>query len=103
MTGAEYQRLRLCGDQRHLMGFLQQPDNALRLQRLGVGDSLPPPQFNATNVAQKLHALLGSAEVRRRCEQLRVQCSHDDAIAKACNIMECFAEERTVMQPVSAH
>lgn len=70
-----------------------QPDNALRLQRMGVGDSLLPQQFEPAAVAEKLGALLDNPAVRSRCEYFRKQCAHDDALGKACDIMECYAEE----------
>jgi rhamnosyltransferase subunit B len=48
-----------------------QPDNAQRLKRLGVGDYLLPGRFRAGEVAEKLEQLLGSAAVGRACTEAR--------------------------------
>lgn len=49
-----------------------QPDNANRLRRLGVGIGLTPRQFTGPRVAECLQQLLESAEVASRC----AECSH---------------------------
>jgi UDP:flavonoid glycosyltransferase YjiC (YdhE family) len=48
-----------------------QPDQAQRLQRLGVGDYLVPKKFLADAVASKLEYLLASPEVKLACEKTR--------------------------------
>ena len=48
-----------------------QPDNAQRLQRLGVGDYLLPKRFHVDAVTAKLHTLLGSAEVQASCQKAK--------------------------------
>jgi len=48
-----------------------QPDQAQRLQRLGVGDYLLPKRFLADAVASKLENLLASPEVKLACEKTR--------------------------------
>ena len=47
-----------------------QPDNANRLRRLGVGDSLHPRQWTGGRIAAYLERLLGDPEMPARCEQL---------------------------------
>lgn len=47
-----------------------QPDNARRLARLGIGDWLPPAKFTGKAVAGKLNALLGSETVRDACQEV---------------------------------
>ena len=47
-----------------------QPDNAARLRRLGVGLTLPPKQFRTPRIAAALDELLGSSEVLARCRGL---------------------------------
>src|SRR5262249_16894786 len=46
-----------------------QPDNAARVVRLGVGRSLPPRRFKAPAVARLLGELLSSPEVAARCRE----------------------------------
>ena len=47
-----------------------QPDNANRLRRLGVGDSLHPRQWTGDRIAAHLERLLGDPEMPARCEKL---------------------------------
>jgi UDP:flavonoid glycosyltransferase YjiC (YdhE family) len=49
------------------MGF-DQPDNAQRIKRLGVGDSLPPKKFKGQAVAAALGRLIESATVADACK-----------------------------------
>jgi UDP:flavonoid glycosyltransferase YjiC (YdhE family) len=46
-----------------------QPDNAARMHRLGVGDYLYPRRFTVTRVAQRLEELLGSDKVAQQCRR----------------------------------
>lgn len=60
-------------------------DNAARLVRLGVADTLAPAQFNRKNVSSKLAPLLTSKDVAARCAEFRWRLdgvrSFDDACA----------------------
>lgn len=69
------------------LGF-DQPDNAARLQRLGVGDWLVPEKFKAAAVAAKLETLIESADVRGACEKYRDALAGRDAIDRACELLE---------------
>ncbi|HEX5506648.1 MAG TPA: nucleotide disphospho-sugar-binding domain-containing protein [Thermomicrobiales bacterium] len=51
-----------------------QPDNAARLRRLGVGAALPPRRFTGRAVADALDRLLGSEGVLERCRALAARC-----------------------------
>jgi UDP:flavonoid glycosyltransferase YjiC (YdhE family) len=51
-----------------------QPDNALRLRRLGVGDALSPAQFTGPRVAAALDTLLRSETTLTRSRELAAQC-----------------------------
>ena len=47
-----------------------QPDNAERLRKLGVGDEVSVKKFRAPAVAAKLRGLIESDEVARRCAEV---------------------------------
>jgi len=64
------------------------PDNALRLQRLGVAEYLPRPAWRPGTVAEKLSALTGSQSVRERCRELAVRIAVTDPVAAACWVIE---------------
>ncbi|HLL88375.1 MAG TPA: nucleotide disphospho-sugar-binding domain-containing protein, partial [Tepidisphaeraceae bacterium] len=76
-----------------------QPDNALRVMRLGVGDALAPRWFTGRRVAARLGALLGSADVRRRCADVVQKFGADDGIARACDLIESLATRTHGTQP----
>jgi UDP:flavonoid glycosyltransferase YjiC (YdhE family) len=50
-----------------------QPDQAQRLKRLGVGDYLLPKQFTADAVARRLHALLQSQKTQEACKAVQAR------------------------------
>lgn len=65
-----------------------QPDNAVRLGRLGVGAALPPARFTGPRVAAALDRLLGAEAVRRRCQDLAARCDPDAALAATVAAIE---------------
>ena len=69
------------------MGF-DQPDNALRLKRLGVGDSLTPAQFTGPRVADALERLLTSSAVAEACKASRDRVQAEDGVGRACDLIE---------------
>ena len=65
-----------------------QPDNAFRLQALGVARWLAPGRFTADRVAAALHTLLGASETIRAARSWRSRLSELDGIRTACDILE---------------
>jgi len=72
------------------MGF-DQPDNATRLERLGVGRWLVPSEFDGDRVTAALDMLLDdpsiTAECRRWCTEIRAQ----RPIESTCDLLEQLA------------
>jgi UDP:flavonoid glycosyltransferase YjiC (YdhE family) len=68
-----------------------QPDNARRLQLLGLGDSLSPGRYRARAVADKLNHLLTDTAVQRNCQQYSLKIDFRSALASACQAIERFA------------
>jgi len=65
-----------------------QPDNAARLARLGVGSSISPDRYEVRAAASALDALLSSQAVSEKC---RVYSSRIDSVRGlhlACNAIE---------------
>ena len=71
-----------------------QPDNAARLGRLGVGDWLAPTKFTGPAVAKKLAALLGSASVLAHCREVAERFEGVEPFAEACRVVEEFGQKR---------
>jgi len=70
-----------------------QPDNAVRIKRLGVGDYLWPNQFRGPRLAKMLQSLLGSEEVAAACADYAARLQGNDAIGKTCEVIEAALGE----------
>jgi UDP:flavonoid glycosyltransferase YjiC (YdhE family) len=64
-----------------------QPDNAQRLQRLGVGDYLPPKHFNAATVASRLDGLLQSSNVKQACAGIASRMARQMPAEKVADLL----------------
>jgi rhamnosyltransferase subunit B len=65
-----------------------QPDNAARVERLGVGRSLRPKAFRAAAVGARLDSLLNSREVAARCQSVADKFKTSDPIGETCCAIE---------------
>lgn len=66
-----------------------QPYNAVRLERLGVGRSIAPARFKPDGVADELAGLLQSSDVATRCrETARRFSSGADPVQQTCDLIE---------------
>jgi UDP:flavonoid glycosyltransferase YjiC (YdhE family) len=68
-----------------------QPDNAYRVECLGVGRSLGFWAYSAKTVAPVLEQLLRDEEVRLRCREVALKCAGSHALASACDEIESLA------------
>jgi UDP:flavonoid glycosyltransferase YjiC (YdhE family) len=68
-----------------------QPDNARRLERLGVGARVWPKQFTGPVVAGVLRELLNSPTVAARCREVAGRMSQGDPAGEACRLIESLA------------
>ena len=64
------------------------PDNAQRVQRLGVGEYLPPAQWNAERIAEALERLIHSPAVHERCREMAERMRADDPAAVVRNVVD---------------
>lgn len=65
-----------------------QPDNAARLERLGIGASLRPGKYRSKQAAQKLEHLLGSRQVQKSCAAISAKVDFQRALDTACAAIE---------------
>jgi len=77
-----------------------QPDNAMRLRRLGVGDFVKPRAFRARRVAQKLDRLLTSPDVKASLQRLRSKFEQATGLAGTCDLIETRLRPAGTVQPV---
>lgn len=73
-----------------------QPDNAARVRKLGVGDWLTPSRFRGPAVADALGRLLASDAVRQACRRAAARFEGGDPLAPACDAIEALWARRTV-------
>jgi UDP:flavonoid glycosyltransferase YjiC (YdhE family) len=78
-----------------------QPDNAMRLKRLGVGESLTRGKFKGPAVAQRLRALLSDPDLPARCRVLADRINRDHALARSCEVIEGLLADAPRPSPVS--
>ena len=71
-----------------------QPDNAARLRRLGIGLALKPKHYRATAVANALTRLLNDPAFATRAQAFGKQIAHSSASAmnQACDALEALRE-----------
>jgi UDP:flavonoid glycosyltransferase YjiC (YdhE family) len=69
-----------------------QPDNALRLERLRLGLSIYPERYKAGRVARALHSLLDSPEIKANAVRYSATIHTDAALDQACDAIEQLAK-----------
>lgn len=65
-----------------------QPDNAQRLERLGVGATLWPKKFTPENLAAALRRLIDSPEIAARCREVAGWTTAGDPAGQVCALVE---------------
>lgn len=64
------------------------PDNAIRLEQLGVARYLPRPAWKAEMVVKAVESLAGSSAVRERCGEIAGRIIGTDSLVAACEVIE---------------
>jgi UDP:flavonoid glycosyltransferase YjiC (YdhE family) len=72
------------------MGF-DQPDNALRAERLGVARWLTPGRFRGARLARELAVLMESPLIRDAAAAVRDRLAGVDGLARAADLLEEIA------------
>jgi rhamnosyltransferase subunit B len=65
-----------------------QPDNAFRLERLGVARTLYPKRYRARRAADALDTLLTSRTYAARAREVAVTVNAEDGVQTACDVIE---------------
>lgn len=66
-------------------------DNGWRIERLGIGRSIPQTKYRAATVTAAIDALLGDPSVRARCRDFAAKVVPDAAVTRACELIEQLA------------
>ena len=67
-----------------------QPDNAMRLKKLGVAEVIPSRRYRADRIVPAMRRLLESPEVGRACAQVKSRFDGVDALRRTCDLIECL-------------
>ena len=70
-----------------------QPDNANRLRKLGVGGRLDPKHFTPSRLRDKLDHLLNDPQTRQNCRQYAQKVDFDRALSETCTLIERLLPE----------
>jgi rhamnosyltransferase subunit B len=66
-------------------------DNGFRIERLGLGRSIPQTSYRANTVARAIRDMLEDGELRARCGEYRCRVDSDAALTRACELVESLA------------
>jgi UDP:flavonoid glycosyltransferase YjiC (YdhE family) len=64
------------------------------VEKLGIGATLNPKQFNAASLSEKLNSLITSQAVLDRCKSCADKIHPDQALAETCAIIEDFSRNQ---------
>ncbi|TWT38733.1 glycosyltransferase [Blastopirellula retiformator] len=65
-----------------------QPDNADRVERLGIGATLYPSQFRARKIAEKLQHLLQSDQTNQACREISARLANPQGVTRTADEIE---------------
>lgn len=68
-----------------------QPDNAARVERLGLGKRIYPEKYQGRAVASLLKDLLSDSGIIDRCRSFSARIQSESALARACTLIEGLA------------
>ncbi|MBL8848564.1 MAG: glycosyltransferase, partial [Planctomycetaceae bacterium] len=69
-------------------------DNGARVEKLGVGASIPAPKFNATRLTAALKRLLDSAAVTNACQTAAARLANRDGLSRAADAIDGLVNTR---------
>ncbi len=68
-----------------------QPDNGQRIERLGLGFSIPPRKYRRARAAEAVADLVASREIRGQCARYAPRIDSARALERACGLIEALA------------
>jgi len=75
-----------------------QPDNAMRIERLGTGLHVPRTQYTTQSAADALQRLLHEAHFAERAREIGEQMQGEDGLVGACNAIEAVLRRPSYAQ-----
>ena len=75
-----------------------QPDNAARARRLGLGKYIYPEKYRGAKVAALLNKLLADSGIREQCRGFAARIDSAAALERACGLIEGLAARSNVVE-----
>jgi UDP:flavonoid glycosyltransferase YjiC (YdhE family) len=75
-----------------------QPDNAARVERLGIGLSLSRKAYSAPSAAAALQRLLAESDFASRAAEVAMQVRQEDGLSVACDAIELVLKKAPGMR-----
>lgn len=72
-----------------------QPDNALRLKRLGVACSVPQEKYNSATAVREIKSLLVDQRYAQRVAEVAAQVRTENGAATACDLLVTLFDRPT--------
>ncbi len=66
-------------------------DNGFRIERLGLGRSIPQTSYRAKTVVGAIRGMLEDSELDQRCRDYRRRVDSDATLTRACELIESLA------------
>lgn len=79
-----------------------QPDNARRMRRLGVGQTIQKSQYRAGRVAKMLGGMLADAALAERAASIADVLRREDGVKSACDALEALHARSRSTAPLRA-
>ena len=95
-VGTTAQALRAGVPQLVMPYAFDQPDNASRVRRLGVGSSVNRQRYRATSAARQLEKVLNTRSYSERAAAVGIQVGGEDGVCVACDAVERAMGETTL-------
>ena len=70
-----------------------QPDNAQRVERLGISRTIPRRRYSAERAANELRRLLADPAYARRAESIGRHVREEDGVGRACDAIEALLRD----------
>jgi UDP:flavonoid glycosyltransferase YjiC (YdhE family) len=78
-----------------------QPDNAHRMKRLGVAETIPMSKFSGRRGARLINTLFAADRLRANCRAVADRFKTMDGLGQTCDLLESLATQRRADRPAA--
>lgn len=74
------------------------PENAIRVEELGVGKFVPRSQWSEARLTNALSEIVDNPHLQRRCKSIAEKLTSDSGLWRVCDLVERYAERVTLLE-----